>query len=797
MRPEPLLPDDPERFGTVRLLGRLGAGGMGRVYLGRTDGGRLVAVKTVHAHLAADPRFRERFRRETAAARAVTGAHTAAVLDADPESAVPWLATAYLPGITLRRAVAASGPLAVPVVRALGAALAEALTSIHGAGLVHRDLKPSNVMVTTDGPRVIDFGIARAVSGDGLTAAGDLVGTPGFIAPEQITGDGPVTAAADLFALGAVLTFAATGREPFGDGTAAILLYRAVHEEPELTRVPEALRGLVAACLRKDPARRPSVPAVLERTADPGAPLWWREEPLRSLLAEAGAAGTAGTPGTSITSGTSVTSVTEPAAPPRVRTAVLTPPGTVKATAPLPSPLAPPLPPSPAYAERLRQVGRLARRSALLVAGSGFAAVCVAAFLRDTDPDPGPADPPDKSAQLSLRKGSPAATSAPGGLRWTLTVDALLGDGADIDGLLVAGSTVVLHLARGPGATFGSVHARATADASPRWERSTGGAAPALWGVTGRTLLAGEVGMPAVDLLSGTAHGAVDDTLSARWFAVAGPALVLAYEPRTGEKAVRAVDARTGAALWSRDESPRPPAVLGDALLLAPALGSGARCLEGASGRARWTYAGLGDDDPAALAALPGAGRFALLATDGAGRGRLHLVDVRTGERAALGPRAYTVTPGTTALGHAGTTGLLFTSGRLHAFSATTGEPLWDRASLGLEAGWPARAGGARAPVTAGGLVLHWAGPGTLQALDPATGEEHWRRAVSGVARLPPAVAGGTVYAATGERCTALRLTTGEPLRTWEVRDIRGLAADGAGWYARTGKATVRAYNSP
>ncbi|MFI6703268.1 protein kinase [Streptomyces sp. NPDC050509] len=780
MRTDPLLPDDPERFGAVRLLGRLGAGGMGRVYLGRTDGGRLVAVKTVHAHLAADPRFRERFRRETAAARAVTGAHTAAVLDADPESAVPWLATAYLPGITLRRAVAASGPLAVPVVRALGAALAEALTSVHGAGLVHRDLKPSNVMVTTDGPRVIDFGIARAVSGDALTAAGDVVGTPGFIAPEQITGEGPVTAAADVFALGAVLTFAATGREPFGDGTAAILLYRAVHEEPELTRVPEALRGLVAACLRKDPARRPSVSAVLERTADPEAPLWWREEPLRSLLAEAGTAGT------------------EPAAPPRARTAVLTPPGTAKATTPLPTLPTPspptPLPPAYAYAERLRHVGRLARRSVLLVAGGGFAAVCVAAFLRDTAPGTGPAAPPDKSAQLTLSKG---AASAPGGPRWTLTVDALLGDGADIDGLLVAGSTVVLHLARGPGATFGSVHARATADASPRWERDTGGAAPALWGVTGRTLLAGEVGMPAVDLLSGTAHGAVDDTLSARWFAVAGPALVLAYEPRTGEKALRAVDARTGAALWSRDESPRPPAVLGDALLLAPALGSAARCLEGSSGRVRWTYAGLGDDDPAALAALPEAGRFALLATDGAGRGRLHLVDVRTGERAALGPRAYTVTPGTTALGHAGTTGLLFTSGRLHAFSATTGKPLWDRASLGLEAGWPAGAGGVRAPVTAGGLVLHWAGPGTLQALDPATGEERWRRAVSGVARLPPAVAGGTVYAATGERCTALRLTTGEPLRTWEVRDIRGLAADGTGWYARTGKATVRAYNSP
>ncbi|MBK5996912.1 serine/threonine protein kinase, partial [Streptomyces sp. MBT58] len=178
----PLLPGDPERLGSVRLLGRLGAGGMGTVYLGRTPGGLTVAVKTVHEHLAAEPHFRERFRREAAAARAVTGAHTAAVLDADPESARPWLATAYLPGVTLRHAVAATGPLEPPAVRSLGAALAEALTDIHGAGLVHRDLKPSNVLITADGPRVIDFGIARAIGDHGLTGAGDVIGTPGFIA---------------------------------------------------------------------------------------------------------------------------------------------------------------------------------------------------------------------------------------------------------------------------------------------------------------------------------------------------------------------------------------------------------------------------------------------------------------------------------------------------------------------------------------------------------------------------------------------------------------------------------------
>ncbi|MEU2071928.1 serine/threonine-protein kinase [Streptomyces anulatus] len=289
----PLLPGDPERLGAIRLLGRLGAGGMGTVYLGRTPGGRAVAVKTVHEHLAADPHFRERFRREAAAARAVTGAHTAAVLDSDPESSRPWLATAYLPGVTLRHAVAATGPLAPSAVRSLGAALAEALEAVHRAGLVHRDLKPSNVLVTADGPRVIDFGIARAISDHGLTGAGDVIGTPGFIAPEQITGAivtgapvtrGAVTGAADVFALGAVLVFAATGGSPFGSATPAVLLYRAVHEDPDLSGVPDEVREVVTACLEKDPGLRPTVDQVLRATADPHPALWWRTEPLRSLV---------------------------------------------------------------------------------------------------------------------------------------------------------------------------------------------------------------------------------------------------------------------------------------------------------------------------------------------------------------------------------------------------------------------------------------------------------------------------------------------------------------------------------
>ncbi|MFK4067744.1 protein kinase [Streptomyces sp. NPDC029674] len=291
----PLLAGDPRRLGGHRIVRRLGAGGMGQVYLGRSPGGRLVAVKTVHEHLAADPLYRERFRREATAARAVTGAHTAAVLDADPDSPVPWLATAFLPGITLRRAVATGGPLGAAAVRSLGACLAEALASIHAADIVHRDLKPSNVLLTADGPRVIDFGIARAAGDLGLTQAGSMLGTPGFMAPEQVAGD-DVGPAADVFALGAVLAYTATAEPPFGSGPAAVLLYRATHEEPRLVDIPQTagLRALVADCLHKNPHRRPSVTEVLARTAARDAPLWWREEPLRSLIAGESGGGGAG-----------------------------------------------------------------------------------------------------------------------------------------------------------------------------------------------------------------------------------------------------------------------------------------------------------------------------------------------------------------------------------------------------------------------------------------------------------------------------------------------------------------------
>lgn len=264
---EALEAGDPRQVGRYRIVARLGAGGMGRVYLGRTPGGRAVAVKVVRPELAEDAEFRRRFAREVAAARRVNGAFTAGVVDADPEGSPAWLATVYVPGLSLGEAVAAHGPWPLEPVLALAAGLAEGLEVIHAAGVVHRDLKPSNVLLAADGPRVIDFGISLADEASVLTRTGVMPGTPGFMSPEQLTAR-PVGPACDVFALGAVLTFTATGAGPFGTGSAHAVNFRTVYEAPDLTALPAALRAVVARCLTKDPGERPGPAELLDQLAE-------------------------------------------------------------------------------------------------------------------------------------------------------------------------------------------------------------------------------------------------------------------------------------------------------------------------------------------------------------------------------------------------------------------------------------------------------------------------------------------------------------------------------------------------
>jgi eukaryotic-like serine/threonine-protein kinase len=409
--PRPLADGDPRQVGRFAVLGLLGEGGMGRVFLGRSPGGRAVAIKVIRAALASDPAFQARFSREVLAARAVGGFYTAPVVDADTTGPHPWLAVAYVAGPSLLEAVTASGPLPLSAIRRLGLGLAEALQAIHAAGVVHRDLKPSNVLLAADGPRVIDFGIARAAESSSLTRTGTIMGSAGFMAPEQIIG-GDVGPAADVFALGAVLTFAATGQGPFGEGPTEALAYRVVHAEPWLDWLPEPPRGLVARCLAKDPLQRPHPGEVITAlaaipAAGTGTGEGWLPEPVERMVGQHQAIETAAMG----------MSPAPPTQPPREDVAIQTmpsyqPAGPDPAT-PMPAPAPAPAPaPSGAPDPARRPRGWILGAVALVVV------LAVAGFVADNrlsarTPAP-PASTAPPPAASTTTTSPPASSAAPG-----------------------------------------------------------------------------------------------------------------------------------------------------------------------------------------------------------------------------------------------------------------------------------------------------------------------------------------------------------------------------------------------
>ncbi|MFD9060901.1 serine/threonine-protein kinase [Kitasatospora purpeofusca] len=424
-----LTPDDPREVGGYRLFARLGAGGMGRVYLSYTPGGRPVALKVVRPELAEDPEFRARFAHEVASARRIHGLFTAQLVDAGVDAATPWLATTYVPGPSLHQVVQRFGPLPERTVLLLIAGIAEALQAIHATGVVHRDLKPGNVLIAPDGPRVIDFGIARAADAGALTSTGLRIGSPAYMAPEQATGR-PATPATDVYALGALAVHVATGTPPFGDGPDPATLYRTVHEEPDLGPVPEGLRGLLLGCLAKRPEDRPStaevIAAVREHPAVAGHLRFgddWLPHPLTSQInrhaelpqvpAEAAGAPTGGSAGGSVgddpDQALTVLAPRSAAAPTLVAPTLPPPDATLTAAAPAVRADDP----TDGHRARAKQRrGRGLGRTAVTAAVALTVGAAATVLLLDT-PETVEAATSEDLVSATPSPGAPAATSAP------------------------------------------------------------------------------------------------------------------------------------------------------------------------------------------------------------------------------------------------------------------------------------------------------------------------------------------------------------------------------------------------
>ncbi|WP_326575162.1 PQQ-binding-like beta-propeller repeat protein [Actinacidiphila glaucinigra] len=768
---------DPRRIGPFEVLGRLGAGGMGLVYLARSASGRRVAIKTVRAELAEDQLFRVRFAREVEAARAVSGFYTAAVVDADPRAAVPWLATAFVPAPSLEEIVNESGPLPVQAVRWLAAGVAEALQSIHGAGLVHRDMKPSNVLVVEDGPRVIDFGIASGVSNTRLTMTNVAVGTPAYMSPEQAKDSRSVTGSSDVFSLGSTLVFAATGHAPFHGANPVETVFMLLREGPDLSGLPDELRPLIDACMRMEADRRPS-PADLQAQLAPhlfssagddtGTASAWLPPAAVGLIEErrsggrpgAGPGAPGGGAGAGAPGGAGAAVPPMPAQPPaRPVAPPVAPAG--------PSPVAAegpggpvqlagsaPIGPGMRLAERKNQAAATAAGGGLGWAGRGGAAGGPPAAVPGQGTPQGapqaPAVPPGEWRPWRFRMsndvwGTPVVSS--GRLYVTsFEVHALdVATGRRQFKTRDVAWTMAVSGGRIHGSDGPSLYALDAADGSEHWRTGVDGWIYSLRADAG-TVVTGTRGggVQVWDAAAGRLRWERGGAQTEFETPESGPSVVDGVVYFHGGGRLHALDATSGTEHWSYPTGeggamPTRPVVADGAVYVT--VGNRVLALDARSGTERWRF-----DAPAVMFAppayVPGPGVtgggvyvadylgtvYALDPADGRDRWR-----VATEQRQSVEPVLV-----------AGGSVMLGAGGALYTLDAVTGTPKWRFAAQGEIVG---------SPVVADGRVHFGSKDHCLYTVDASGGQLRWKLETGGEITGSPVVSDGVVYASSKDRC--------------------------------------------
>ena len=747
-----LTASDLRTVGEFRLLARLGAGGMGQVFLASSLAGRMVAVKVIHPDLCRDTEFVRRFRNEAEAAQKVSGWYTAPVVAVGVTDNPPWMATAFVAGPPLEDVIARYGPLPRAAVWRLAAGLAEALRAIHAAGLVHRDLKPANVLLALDGPRVIDFGIARAVSDTRLTATGSVIGTPSYMSPEQVEAldTGP---ASDVFSFGSVLAFAASGTAPFSGrgGSSASVMYRIVHTEADLSPVPADIRGLVEACLAKDPGQRPDLgraaayaAAEAERLGLSPAAFWPPEVAAviqaqeAALTAQVEALGVAPAP---LPAGAWPPGGPGTAPSGRVRPGPTVPPGHAAQSGYAAQPgyaapsgyAVPPglevLPPGP---EALPRGARPPSRRGLLI-GAAAGAVAVlggtAGWALSSRPPSSAGQPPASATGSALVGGTsvPVSQYYGAGPRAAAAWRVRTGNAVDANPGVGGGLVCV-------GSTDNSVYAVDSATGRTAWSFPAGAVYSAPQVAGGMVCLATTAGnFYALHAASGRPAWSLDTGAPAvykRTWAVDGGSVILTSDTSV-PRAYRLATGTAGLSYATQEPYAQALAASGGVLYALDALGV-LYAFHTASGAAIWRNQLLSDDDPPGTDLAVGNGRLYL----GTISGTLYAVDTATGRP------AWTYHPGSgieseLALA-AGVVYLKDNNGTLHAVSAASGKSQWTRSGT---------ATGLYGVAAAGGRV-YYSTALALQAVDAASGTPAWAFGAPGSAEFlsTPAVAGGLVF---------------------------------------------------